>query len=116
MTKTVFLVDDDHGMLTVCSIALGLAGFSVRTFASGQDALLALSGEAQPDVMVLDLRMPGMDGVALLHAAQALGFSKPVLFLTAAAEAADKLLGDLPHLPKPFEPDELIEVVGKLVT
>ena len=66
MAATIALVDDDRNILTSVSIALEAEGFAVRTYADGEEALSGL--DRQPvDLLILDIKMPRMDGLELLN-------------------------------------------------
>jgi two-component system OmpR family response regulator len=92
-------------------------GFSVRVFGGAQDALAAFDA-ARPAVVVSDVMMPGMDGLAFLRALRAKS-DVPVILLTARGEVADKVLGlELgadDYVPKPFEPRELVARLQSLL-
>ena len=113
----ILLVEDDPDIQTVTSLALGtFGGFDVRICASAQEAVAA-APEFRPDLILLDVMMPGMDGVDALKALrrQPTVADVPVVFLTARVQPHDveryRDLGSLAVIPKPFEPSEL---AGKL--
>jgi two-component system OmpR family response regulator len=115
--KRVLLVEDDPSILTVARMSLELVGgLEVRACSSGQEALDAVS-EFRPQLVLLDVMMPGMDGptvLARLRANQDTA-ALPVIFLTAKvlAEEIERLraLGALDILAKPFDPMKLAEQV-----
>jgi two-component system response regulator GlrR len=112
----VLLVDDDPGLLKVLEIRLRRAGYDVETAANGRKALSALSA-FRPQVVVTDMRMEGMDGLELFDAIQEADATLPVIVLTAHGTIPDAVdatrRGVYSYLTKPFEKEELLEVVGK---
>lgn len=111
---TVFIVDDDDSVRTSFERILVHAGFEVATFASAAD-LLAEPRRFDPGCLLLDLRMPGMDGLALQDALRRDGCVKPIVFLTGHGTVPESVRamkgGAVDFLEKPIEPDRLIEVV-----
>ncbi len=107
----ILLVDDDRGLLRLLSLRLNAAGFEVELATGGKEALslLALS---QPQVLITDLRMPGMDGMALFEAVHRQYPALPVIILTAHGsiqEAVDATKsGVFSFLTKPFDHKELL--------
>ena len=91
MTDTIALVDDDRNILTSLSIALEREGFKVQTYLDGESALVGLS-RTPPDLAVIDIKMPRMDGEELLKKLRK-KTSMPVIFLTSKDEEVDELLG-----------------------
>ena len=114
MNPHLLVIDDDTRLAAMVSDYLGAAGFRVETAASGEAGLARLAEAAarEPfDALVLDLSLPGMDGLEVcrqLRATQDL----PVLMLTARGDATDRIvgleIGADDYLPKPFEPRELL--------
>ena len=80
MKQTIALVDDDRNILTSISIALEKEGFNVQTYLDGESALIGLS-RTPPDLAVIDIKMPKMDGEELLKKIRK-KTSLPVIFLT----------------------------------
>ena len=91
MSKTIALVDDDRNILTSLSIALEREGFKVQTYIDGESALIGLSRNP-PDLAVVDIKMPRMDGEELLKRIKK-KMSIPIIFLTSKDEEVDELLG-----------------------
>ena len=91
MTKTIALVDDDRNILTSISMALEREGFKVQTYIDGESALVGLSRNP-PDLAVVDIKMPRMDGEELLKRIKK-KMSIPIIFLTSKDEEVDELLG-----------------------
>src|ERR1700682_3524238 len=114
----VLLVDDDPDLLRLISLRLTSAGYRVRTADSGETALAAL-GVARPAVAVTDLKMPGIDGLALFDAIHRHHPTLPVIILTAhgtipeAVSATER--GVLGFLTKPFDSQELLQKVAAAV-
>ena len=91
MIHTVALVDDDRNILTSLSIALEKEGFKIQTYLDGESALIGLS-RTPPDIAVIDIKMPRMDGEELLKKLRK-KTAMPVIFLTSKDEEVDELLG-----------------------
>ena len=91
MKQTIALVDDDRNILTSLSIALEKEGFQIQTYLDGESALIGLS-RTPPDLAVIDIKMPRMDGEELLKKLRK-KTSMPVIFLTSKDEEVDELLG-----------------------
>ena len=91
MKETIALIDDDRNILTSISIALEKEGFKVQTYLDGESALIGLS-RATPDLAVIDIKMPKMDGEELLKKLRK-KTSLPVIFLTSKDDEIDELLG-----------------------
>ena len=112
--KTVWLVDDDASIRFVLEKALARAGFETESYANAQDVLNALKF-SQPTVLVSDVRMPGMDGMALLETIAEQNPGLPVIIMTAhsdldsAVNAFQK--GAFEYLAKPFDLDEAVALV-----
>jgi len=120
MSKRLLLVDDEPNLLRAVAACLKTEGYEVNTARSGHEALMQLA-ESVPDLIISDIRMPGMDGYKL--ARQLRGSPRtalvPIIFLTAKDETADRIEGFRAgidaYLTKPFEPDELIAVVNGIL-
>ena len=115
----VLVVDDDDVIRQLITVNLELEGFEVATATDGQDCLDKV-GQVQPDVITLDIMMPRLDGwetASRLRADPATAGIKVVL-LSARAQEADLARGTRigvdAYLTKPFDPDELIDVVRRL--
>ncbi len=121
MSKRLLVVDDEPNLLRAVAACLKSEGYEVNTARSGREALMQLA-EAVPDLLVSDIRMPGMDGYQL--ARQLRGSPRtalvPIVFLTAKDETADRIEGFRAgvdaYLTKPFEPEELIAVVDGILS
>ncbi len=110
MTATVALVDDDRNILTSVSIALQAEGFLTRVYSDGEAALKALV-DNPPDIAVLDIKMPRMDGLELLRRLREKS-RLPVIFLTSKDDELDEALGLAmgadDYIAKPFSQRLLI--------
>jgi DNA-binding response OmpR family regulator len=111
LDKSILLVDDEHELLTMTKSIFERAGYTqIMTAASAHEALKILS-KKMPDMIILDVMMPGMDGFELLQEIRTVS-KVPVLMLTAKGEAEDRFsgfeLGADDYLIKPFLPKELL--------
>jgi two-component system alkaline phosphatase synthesis response regulator PhoP len=108
--KQILVVDDEPRIAEICRDYLQRAGFNVLTAGNGADAL-AIARTQQPDLIVLDLRLPKMDGLDVTRAVRKFS-NVPIIMLTARVEESDKLvgleLGADDYLTKPFSPRELV--------
>ena len=108
--KEILVVDDEPRIAEICRDYLQRAGFKVITAATGEDAL-TLARTRRPDLIVLDLRLPRMDGLDVTRALRRQS-NVPIIMLTARVEESDKLigleLGADDYLTKPFSPRELV--------
>ncbi|SFC43607.1 two component transcriptional regulator, winged helix family [Polaromonas sp. OV174] len=109
-TLKLLLIEDDASMQTALQRALSRRGMEVVGCTDGRQAVAQWS-TAQPDVVVLDLSLPGLDGLQVLELARRQGLLTPVLILTARGTVGDRImglnLGADDYLPKPFDLDEL---------
>jgi two-component system response regulator PrrA len=107
----VLVVDDDAAIRRSLERGLRLSGFRVRTAQGGREALAVIQ-EAPPDVLVLDVSMPGMSGIEVCERLRADGRDLPVLMLSALDETADRIAGlqagGDDYLVKPFALQELV--------
>jgi DNA-binding response OmpR family regulator len=106
----ILVVDDEPAIVTVVRDRLEREGFAVRAVASGEEAL-AYVDTGPPDLIVLDVMLPGIDGFEVLRRLRSTGHKVPVIVLTARDEDVDKIvgleLGADDYLVKPFNPREL---------
>ena len=109
--RRVLVVDDDSAVRSVVRLALERAGCSVTEASSGEDAISAAAASA-PDLVVLDIGLPGMSGLEVLGAIRVDHVDLPVILLTANGEEPDRVfglqLGADDYLAKPFSPRELV--------
>ncbi len=112
----VWVVDDEQSVRWVLEKALRQANMQSRSFERGEHLLEAL-GNSVPDVLITDIRMPGMDGLTLLDRLSRLCPDLPVIVVTAHSDLESAVAayqgGAFEYLPKPFDIDEVIELVKK---
>lgn len=117
-TITIAIVDDEPDMRESISQWLVLSGFETQSFASAEDALKVI-GSDWPGVVISDIRMPGMDGMAFLKRLMSQDSSLPVIMITGHGDvpmAVEAMrLGAMDFMEKPFNPDRLTELVKKAV-
>jgi DNA-binding response OmpR family regulator len=106
----VLVIDDDEGLNALLTEYLGQFGFAVRAAAHPEEGLRALKADP-PDIIVLDVMLPDMDGLAVCRKVRETS-RIPIVMLTARGDVLDRILGlELgadDYLPKPFEPRELV--------
>lgn len=117
MNKQILLVDDEKSITSALSVLFARSGYTVTVAHSGREALAALAA-TQPDLMVLDLGLPDVDGFEVCRQVRERPFYIPILMLTARDTSLDKVtgleLGADAYLTKPFEPGELLAQVRAL--
>ncbi|KPK22366.1 MAG: chemotaxis protein CheY [Nitrospira bacterium SG8_3] len=110
MEKKVLLVDDDEKLLKLVKEYLEGYGFRVLTLPDGSAVMKTIAAKS-PDMVILDIMLPGKDGLAVLKEVRT-AHAVPVIMLTAKGEDADRIvgleLGADDYLPKPFNPRELL--------
>jgi DNA-binding response OmpR family regulator len=118
MSATILIVDDEYAVARGIQYALEQEGYQVSVAGSGEEAL-AVAGELAPDLIVLDVRMPGIDGFETLRRLRADGSKAPVLMLTARDEEMDKVIGlemgADDYMTKPFGLRELLSRIKALL-
>jgi len=112
----VLLVDDDPAILRLLEVNFRMEGFDVDAAGHGEEAL-ALAAATPPDVAILDLMMPGMDGRQLFNRLRAdpATASVPVVFLTARGRDDAMLVDGAIFVQKPFDTVDLVQTVRTLV-
>ncbi|HEX7296410.1 MAG TPA: response regulator transcription factor [Pyrinomonadaceae bacterium] len=121
MSKHLLIVDDEPNLLRAVAACLRGEGYEVDVARSAEEALVHIA-QRLPDLVVSDIRMPRMDGFALARQLRANPRTNliPIVFLTAKDESADRIAGIRSgvdaYLTKPFEPDELVAVIGNILT
>lgn len=117
MTHKIALIDDDRNILTSVSMALETEGFSVKTFSDGEEGLKGVV-ESPPDLVVLDIKMPRMDGMEVLSKLREQS-AIPVIFLTSKDDEVDEVIGLRmgadDYITKPFSQRLLIERIRALL-
>lgn len=120
MPKTVLVVDDSLSMRQMVAFTMREAGYMVVEGGDGKEALDRLAGQ-KVDLVVTDLNMPVMDGITLIRQIRAQPANKftPILMLTTESQDAKKqegkAAGATGWIVKPFDPQQLLQVVGKVV-
>jgi len=116
----ILIVDDDPVILRLLQINFRLEGYEVDSASRGDEALRR-AGEAVPDVVVLDIMMPGVDGFDVLRQLKEDPASRdvPVILLSARAQDEDRrrgyALGVEEYVTKPFDPAHLVEIVRRVL-
>ena len=121
MTKRLLVVDDEPKLLRAVAVDLKGEGYDVTTARSSSEALVCVA-QKLPDLIISDIRMPGMDGYELarrLRQNQSTALI-PIIFLTAKDTTADRIegfrTGGDAYITKPFEPDELLAVIASILS
>ncbi|MEO5693633.1 MAG: nitrogen regulation protein NR(I) [Usitatibacter sp.] len=114
----VWIIDDDRSIRWVLEKALAREGIDYRTFGTAQDALDAMAGEP-PQVVVSDIRMPGLSGLAFMQQLKARLPTTPVIIMTAYSDLESAVAafqgGAFEYLPKPFDVDHAVELVRRAI-
>ena len=115
MNSQLLMIEDDHRLAQMVGEYLGQSGLQVTHMADGASGLARLQGGEPPDLVILDLMLPDMDGLEVCRRLRALpgaAAQVPVLMLTAKGDPMDRVIGleigADDYLPKPFEPRELL--------
>jgi two-component system, OmpR family, alkaline phosphatase synthesis response regulator PhoP len=116
-TESILIVEDEPSIASFVSLYMKNAGYSVRTAATGEDALAQVSADI-PALIVLDLMLPGIDGLEVCRRIRKTS-DVPILMLTARDEDVDKIIGlevgADDYLTKPFNPRELVARVKSIL-
>jgi CheY-like chemotaxis protein len=118
--KRILICDDDPVILRLLEVNLELEGYSVLAAHNGQEAIEIATAE-KPDLVILDIMMPKLDGYQTAERLKAQDETKdiPVVFVSAKAQLSDiekgKSYGVADYLTKPFDPSDLLEIVERLV-
>jgi two-component system OmpR family response regulator len=112
MAKTrVLIVDDEPNIRDLLATSLRFAGYEIQTAANGAQAVAAVQ-ESEPDIILLDVMLPDMNGFSVTKKLRSSGIQAPILFLTARDEVEDKItgltVGGDDYLTKPFSLDEVV--------
>ena len=112
----VWIVDDDDSIRWVLEKALSKAGMQVQSFPGGVELLDVLESD-EPDVLITDIRMPGIDGLDLIKRVHALHAQLPVIIMTAHSDLDSAVAayqgGAFEYLPKPFDMNDAVELVQR---
>ncbi len=121
MSRYILIIDDDEGVRDAFSLALGGLGYEVAAFANGPDGIAAVR-ERRPDLILLDLRMRGMNGVEVMRVLRSIDPGLSIYIVTAfhseymnelRAAADDGLEFEL--IAKPLDADQIRQVVGAIL-
>jgi CheY-like chemotaxis protein len=118
MTQTVLIVDDDAGMRELLQFKLAKNDFEVATSSDGRECLDYLEAEPLPDLVLLDIMMPHMDGHEVLDRIRnEIDAALPVVLLTAAEsrEEVDDGVEVTDHIEKPFRMNEVVDCVERVL-
>lgn len=114
--RLIHVVDDDRGVRSALAVLLRASGYAVESWETG-DALLDALPQLGRGVLLLDLRMPGRDGLDVLETLRGRGVDYPVILLTGHGDVGNAVRamksGALDFLQKPVDPTALFEVVGR---
>lgn len=117
MAHNIALIDDDKNILTSVSMALEAEGFNVKTYSDGEEGLKGVT-TTPPELLVLDIKMPRMDGMEVLSKLREQS-SMPVIFLTSKDDEVDEVIGLRmgadDYITKPFSQRLLIERIRALL-
>jgi len=117
MSQNIALVDDDRNILTSVSMSLEAEGFNVKTYNDGEEGLSGITS-SPPDLVVLDIKMPRMDGMEVLTKLRE-SSALPVIFLTSKDDEVDEVIGLRmgadDYITKPFSQRLLIERIRALL-
>jgi two-component system chemotaxis response regulator CheY len=121
MGKTVLIVDDSATMRQMVAFTLSSAGFDVIEAGDGKEAVDKLSAGSKPDLVVTDLNMPEMDGIAVIKELRRMPSLRfvPILILTTESSEEKKnegkAAGATGWIVKPFNPDVMLKVITRLM-
>lgn len=115
MSQPILVIDDDPLIVDLVRDILEFEGYTVASATNGQEGLAVLD-QVQPALVLLDMRMPVLDGWGFARALQARGNTTPIVVMTAAQDAAQwaEEIGATRYVAKPFEFDDLVQAVQAL--
>lgn len=120
--RTILVVDDMSQIRNILSFNLRKEGYEIKVAANGKDALKYALGVKPPDLIILDIMMPGMDGYEVIKKIRASDTAKdiPIIFLTANAQKKDVQkgieAGCNDYIVKPFKMDDLRKKIAALLS
>lgn len=118
MSQSIYLADDEKNIRDLIAAFLSQEGYCVRTFADG-DSLMTACSHAIPDLVILDIMMPGTDGLSICSALRKANAALPIIIVSAKDSPYDRVtgltLGSDDYLIKPFLPLELVARVRSLL-
>jgi CheY-like chemotaxis protein len=120
LPKTILIADDDPTIIKLLQVNLEMEGYDVVTASDGQDAV-EKAAERRPDLIILDIMMPRLDGWAAREALEGMPevSSTPVIFLSARAQQADLRrgyeAGVAEYVTKPFDPTALLDIIAQIL-
>src|SRR5215204_3150014 len=112
MSNRVLVVDDDPSMVAVLQQLLGEEGFEVSSALDGREALNEIT-KLKPDLVVTDIMMPRLDGLAFAQKLREQGHKTPVVLMSAVYDDID--VPGVRFIPKPFDIDQFVQVVHRAV-
>lgn len=116
MTSEIWIAEDDRSLRWVMEKAIRREDIQVKSFENGEDLLVALEKD-QPEIIISDIRMPGMDGLELLQRIHADHPDMPIIITTAHSDLDSAVSayqsGAFEYLPKPFDLEELVDVARR---
>jgi two-component system nitrogen regulation response regulator GlnG len=119
MTSEIWIAEDDRSLRWVMEKAIRREEIQVRSFENGEDLLDALADD-QPEIIISDIRMPGMDGLELLQRIHADHPDMPIIITTAHSDLDSAVAayqsGAFEYLPKPFDLEELVDVARRAIS
>ncbi len=114
----VLIVDDEPNIRDLLATSLRFAGFSIHAVGNGADAVAAAE-KGEPDIILLDVMLPDMNGFTVTKKIRAMGITAPVLFLTARDDTEDKIMGLTvggdDYVTKPFSLDEIVARINAIM-
>ena len=115
--RRVLIVDDDRDIVTIVSTILGGRGWDIKAAYNGREALEAVT-LSKPDIILLDIMMPEMNGIEVLKRIKKIDTDARIIMITAFGDVESYLdsmeLGAYEYINKPFETDELLEMIDRV--
>jgi DNA-binding NtrC family response regulator len=115
--RKVLIVDDDRDIVTIVSTILSGRGWDIKAAYNGREALEAVTS-SKPDIILLDIMMPEMNGIEVLKRIKKIDIDARIIMITAFGDVESYLdsmeLGAYEYINKPFETDELLEMIDRV--